>query len=556
MNNRSLTHRVLAGLFRAPAEPHVRKLPARNLSLTRRVLAGLFGVTVQTEYSPPESRSVPVRSPVLVSVGARGKYEEELDHSRSPELEVTHPGIRRPWGYLASIVIADITGMAVPLGLALRALDQPYAVLIGAFLGVLWLLVRSARRRYYLQILGENHQVGRIVVDWLIFIALLILVFVLLRIDIAPSLAVAAATPGLSCTYSAEFALHKKILRDRRQARAVHRVLVVGETAAVEHAVNRLAGTTDHPYGIVGVVPVGEEIPAFRARTMGRLPKREASAFNADTRTIILSAADIEADLILLVQGNDLMGRRLRRIIWGLQDAGFPLATLTPPEDVAAHRLLMRHAAGLTVFHVLPSAGPFRETAKELIDKFGALLLLLIFAPLMLVIGIAIRLSGRGPIFHRQTRVGKGARPFTMYKFRTMVPNFNKAQLANIDINTAGLMFKVRKDPRITRVGSLLRRLSLDELPQLLNVLRGDMSLVGPRPPLPDEVTRYDEMELRRLKVMPGITGVWQVSGRSDLTWDECVSLDLYYVDNWSIAFDFKILARTLPAVIDGRGAY
>lgn len=174
-----------------------------------------------------------------------------------------------------------------------------------------------------------------------------------------------------------------------------------------------------------------------------------------------------------------------------------------------------------------------------------------------MLIGAAVRFGSDGPVFHRQVRQGQHNRPFTMWKFRTMVAD---AEARKDRLRTAneidGPMFKMRRDPRVTGIGRLLRRTSLDELPQLLNVLRGDMSLVGPRPPLPEEVSRYDEREFRRLSVKPGLTGLWQVSGRSDLSWQETVSLDLWYVDNWSMATDMGLMARTLRAVTDGRGAY
>jgi lipopolysaccharide/colanic/teichoic acid biosynthesis glycosyltransferase len=187
----------------------------------------------------------------------------------------------------------------------------------------------------------------------------------------------------------------------------------------------------------------------------------------------------------------------------------------------------------------------------------GALFLLALLAPVFGALALAVRLGSSGPVFHRQTRIGRDRRTFLMWKFRTMVVDADrhKDALASANEND-GHMFKMRKDPRVTRVGRFLRRYSLDELPQLVNVLKGDMSLVGPRPPLPEEVARYDEVELRRLSVKPGLTGLWQVSGRSDLSWDETVALDLRYVDNWSYGWDWDVLARTLRAVIDGRGAY
>ncbi|MDV9201567.1 sugar transferase, partial [Streptomyces sp. Wh19] len=215
-------------------------------------------------------------------------------------------------------------------------------------------------------------------------------------------------------------------------------------------------------------------------------------------------------------------------------------------------------AAGLTLLHIAPPlrSGP-QPALKAVVDRVGAALGLLVLTPLLVLIGAAVRFGSDGPVFHRQIRQGQHNRPFTMWKFRTMVAD---AEAHKDRLRTAneidGPMFKMRSDPRVTGIGRLLRRTSLDELPQLLNVLRGDMSLVGPRPPLPEEVSRYDEREFRRLSVKPGLTGLWQVSGRSDLSWQETVSLDLWYVDNWSVATDMGLMARTLRAVTDGRGAY
>lgn len=176
---------------------------------------------------------------------------------------------------------------------------------------------------------------------------------------------------------------------------------------------------------------------------------------------------------------------------------------------------------------------------------------------MLLVIAVAVRLDSRGPAFYRQERIGKHGRPFTMFKFRSMV-TASDAMLLDLQEKSEGngVLFKIRADPRITRVGRVLRAYSLDELPQLINVLRGEMSLVGPRPPLPSEVARYDDDVHRRLLVKPGLTGLWQISGRSDLSWDESVRLDLRYVENWSFAFDFMILWKTARAVIARSGAY
>lgn len=195
--------------------------------------------------------------------------------------------------------------------------------------------------------------------------------------------------------------------------------------------------------------------------------------------------------------------------------------------------------------------------AKRLIDIVGSAVLLLLLAPLFLVIAICIRLDSCGPVVFRQTRLGLGGKPFTFYKFRSMCTDAEESRKKILHMNeVSGPVFKIKQDPRVTRVGKWLRRYSIDELPQLFNVLKGNMSFVGPRPPLPDEVRRYEKWQLERLSVVPGITCLWQVSGRSKLSFDEWVQLDLKYINSRSILLDFRILLKTIPAVISGEGAY
>jgi exopolysaccharide biosynthesis polyprenyl glycosylphosphotransferase len=197
-----------------------------------------------------------------------------------------------------------------------------------------------------------------------------------------------------------------------------------------------------------------------------------------------------------------------------------------------------------------------RRVVKSVVDKALTVLLLVMALPALLAIAVAIRLDSPGPVLFRQTRVGARGEEFEMLKFRTMCVDA-EARLTALQRDAGNdVMFKMKSDPRVTRVGRLLRRFSLDELPQLANVLRGEMSLVGPRPPLTREVQDYEPDAVRRLRVKPGLTGLWQVSGRSDLTWDESLRLDLWYVDNWCLVLDLQILFRTAKAVLRGAGAY
>jgi len=226
--------------------------------------------------------------------------------------------------------------------------------------------------------------------------------------------------------------------------------------------------------------------------------------------------------------------------------------------EVAGPRISIRPVAGLSLLHLeRPSVSGGPHVLKSIFDRVVGCGMLLAVAPLLMVTAVLVKFTSRGPVLFRQTRVGRGGEQFQMLKFRTMVVDAEarKAELHALNDGN-GVLFKMRDDPRITKIGKYLRRFSIDELPQLVNVLRGDMSLVGPRPPLPAEVAQYAIDDARRMLVKPGLTGLWQVSGRSDLTWEESMRLDLRYADNWSIALDLLILWKTARAVLGSSGAY
>ncbi len=258
-----------------------------------------------------------------------------------------------------------------------------------------------------------------------------------------------------------------------------------------------------------------------------------------------------------------MAGARLRKLAWDLEKTGTDLCVAPALLDVAGPRTTIRPTAGLPLLHMdHPEFSGARLVVKGIFDRAFALLALVLLAPVFALLALAIKLDDGGPALFRQTRVGRDGRRFSVVKFRTMVPDAEalKATLAlqiqPTGIQQDGVLFKIKDDPRLTRVGRRLRRWSLDELPQLLNVLAGDMSLVGPRPALPEEVARYGDLVRRRLVVKPGMTGLWQVNGRSDLSWDESVRLDLRYVENWSLVLDLQILWKTCAAVARGSGAY
>lgn len=471
------------------------------------------------------------------------------------------PGGRRhkksPW-YLPVALATDVLGIAVPVLVVFGATGQPHPALSALMAAVAWLGVRACRREYVLPALGESRRVPPVLRDWLTLLGLLAVLRTATGESSDPELALLALVFAPPATIACRKMTHRHLTARRREAQSVHRVLVIGEPGAVDDVVGHLAGWTDHAYVVVGVIPVGDDrltagLPALMG--LGAAPP----ATPTEDWVPVLTAADrLSADLVLVAPGPRLSGERLRRLSWALHDAGLPLAVSPGLTDVARWRLQAITVAGLSLLRVAPPArrGP-HVVAKSVLDRVGAALGLLLLAPLFGLLALAVRLDSPGPVLHRQTRVGQYGTPFTMWKFRTMVADAEQRQAELTAANEQdGPLFKMRRDPRVTRAGRWLRRSSLDELPQLVNVLRGEMSLVGPRPPLPDEVAQYDEVELRRLSVKPGLTGLWQISGRSDLSWDETVALDLRYADNWSIGGDLDVIARTFRAVVDGRGAY
>lgn len=250
--------------------------------------------------------------------------------------------------------------------------------------------------------------------------------------------------------------------------------------------------------------------------------------------------------------------RRLQQLAWDLEGSTAEMVVAPVLMEVAGPRVHVSGVLGMPLLRVsAPVFTGVRRVVKEIIDRVAATMMLLLLSPVLLVFAVLIRTTSRGPVFYRARRVGKDGRPFTMVKFRTMVDGADRKKIQLLLTNDgAGPLFKMKSDPRVTKIGAVLRRYSADELPQLFNVLGGSMSLVGPRPPLPEETMTYGPDVKRRLLVKPGMTGLWQVSGRSDLSWEESVRLDLRYVEDWSLALDALILWKTVRAVFTGEGAY
>ena len=304
-------------------------------------------------------------------------------------------------------------------------------------------------------------------------------------------------------------------------------------------------------YDVGGTNPTGRD---------QRAPRDDRDGPRGVVERVLRTALDTGAERVTIVPGDSWGQLQLRELSWSLEGTGIDMVISTNLDGIAPHRVDVNQQDGRLMIRV-GSASPHGTTAlvKTTVDRLGAVVLLVLSAPLLLAIAAAVRLESSGPAIFRQTRVREGGLSFTIYKFRTMRRDAEQ-QLSELqEMNMHGAdrhLFKMENDPRITRVGHVLRKTSLDELPQLLNVLKGEMSLIGPRPALPLEVEMYDYVARRRLAVKPGMTGLWQVSGRSRLSWDESIRYDLDYVDNWSPITDASIVVRTFRALVSKEGAF
>jgi exopolysaccharide biosynthesis polyprenyl glycosylphosphotransferase len=342
--------------------------------------------------------------------------------------------------------------------------------------------------------------------------------------------------------------LRKRLHRLRRKGLCMSTVVAVGHESAVSQLICELRREPHHGLQVIAACLAGESgtDKVAGVPVVGDLE---------DTASVV---RNLNAGTVAVLSCPEMDGVKLRTLAWELEKTGTDLCVAPALLDVAGPRTTVRPTAGMTLLHVdHPQLSGPRQVVKDLFDRCAAACGLFALLPLMLAIAMAIRLSDHGPALFTQMRVGKGGEPFRIYKFRTMVVNA-EARLAEVGPKNDmdGVLFKIRKDPRVTRIGGHLRKWSLDELPQLINVLRGEMSLVGPRPALPEEAAKYADHVRRRLVVKPGLTGMWQVNGRSDLSWDETVRLDLRYVENWSFVLDVQILWKTFSVIFRGSGAY
>jgi exopolysaccharide biosynthesis polyprenyl glycosylphosphotransferase len=344
-------------------------------------------------------------------------------------------------------------------------------------------------------------------------------------------------------------ALRKRLHRLRQKGMCMSTVVAVGHESAVSQLICELRREPHHGLQVIAACLAGEP-------GVDKVAGVPVVGDLEDTASVV---RNLNAGTVAVLSCPEMDGLKLRTLAWELEKTGTDLCVAPALLDVAGPRTTVRPTAGMTLLHVdHPQLSGPRQVVKDLFDRCAAAFGLFALTPLLLAIAAIIKLSDNGPALFTQTRVGKGGEIFKIYKFRTMVVNAEAllSEVREENESEGGVLFKIRKDPRITAIGAKLRKSSLDELPQLINVLKGEMSLVGPRPALPEEAAKYADHVRRRLVVKPGLTGMWQVNGRSELSWDESVRMDLRYVENWSFALDLQILWKTFSVIFRGDGAY
>lgn len=456
-------------------------------------------------------------------------------------------------GYLRGVALADL-GCAV-LGVFTAAQARfgsnvtPMYLALSLAMPVLWLVALWMAGAYDARFIGTGSDEYRKVLTAGVSLTAAVAIFsYAINLELSRAYVVIALPSITVFDLLARFAMRKRLHHHRVRGERLHNVVAVGHELAVADLVTELGRDSYHGLTVVGacVVRPGELDELAGVPVYGGLDDITAAvkAFGADT--------------VAVTACPEMDGIRLRQLAWELEKTGTDLCVSPALLDVAGPRTTIRPTAGLTLLHVdHPQLAGGRLVLKGLFDRCAAAAALFILAPVLATLAAAVWLHDRGPALFSQIRVGKDGQAFRMYKFRTMVVDAEKRKEELLPTNDSdGVLFKLRRDPRVTVVGQHLRRLSLDELPQLFNVFLGQMSLVGPRPALPSEAEKYAEHVRRRLVVKPGLTGLWQVNGRSDLTWEESVRLDLRYVENWSFALDLQILWKTISVMARGSGAY
>jgi exopolysaccharide biosynthesis polyprenyl glycosylphosphotransferase len=469
--------------------------------------------------------------------------------------------------YARRLVLIDIAAVALSVGSAqwLRFGGLPATVdtfrpinytAVSVAIAVIWLALLMVYRTRSTRIIGTGAEEYRRV--WLATLTTfggVAIVSMLLKLDIARGYLMIALPLGVLLLLASRWIARQIVAAMRkRHGSCMTKVLVVGRSKAVKDLTRSLARDATSGFEVVGAC-----IPGPIARRTIDVPGVGLIPVHGDETNVTAAIAATGCHAVALTTTDRLDGRGFQDLSWELEKLDIDMMVAPGVVDVAGPRLTMRPVSGFPLIHVeKPQYNGAKRFEKRAFDVVFSGMVLAMMFPLLLVVGILIKLTSKGPVFYLSERIGLDGEPFQMVKFRTMIKDADRMvdSLADQNESQGGVLFKIRSDPRVTSLGRVLRRYSIDELPQFINVVKRDMSVVGPRPPLAREVVTYDDYVKRRLLVRPGLTGLWQVSGRSNLSWEDSVRLDLFYVENWSMMADVVIVAKTVRAVLGKSGAY
>ena len=505
--------------------------------------------------SPIDSRRFTLR---------RSTKTSDLPHARTGDESLPRTVVNWARRFQRSLVVSDCAIVVIALTVASLmqfGLDPAHVNIdgvvlktsvVGGVIGAAWLVMLAAFRTRTVRTLGVGFAEYKGVVSSSLFtFGILAIAFLVFQVEVARGFFLVAMPIGLGALLLDRWLWRRWLNHMRSTGHYLSRAIVVGDTADVDYVVHQIEAKSGAAYNVIGL--------ALPQGTSSRV------TFANDTVPVIANLSNIgaalratRADAVIVAGEPRHCSHFIRDLGWELEGLGAELVVASGLTNVAGPRIHFRPVEGLPLMHVeLPHYEGGKHLLKRALDVTLASLALVALIPVFVAVAVAIRRDSEGPILFRQERVGRNGENFRMLKFRSMVTTAEADLLDLMEQNEgSGPLFKMKNDPRITRVGQVLRRFSIDELPQFWNVLVGDMSLVGPRPPLQTEVLGYESHVRRRLYIKPGLTGMWQVNGRSNLSWDESVRLDLYYVENWSLTGDLIILWRTFRVLVAPVGAY
>ena len=501
------------------------------------------------------------RTAVIPGAAAAPAPREPSDPTSASSASIARPDGLRGWApwrrqYVAGLVLLDagVVVAAIGAGYLVRfgtvypaSRSVPYP-LVGLAVAVGWLVCLQAAGAYETRHLSAGaEEFKRVIRAGLVVAGLTAAVCYVVALDVARGVVAVVIPLGMGLLLLGRWLSRRAVAWRRNEGDWTYRIIAVGSRDAVNHLI-----ATSHKRSQAGLRVIGACLDDADLST----PLDGGVQVVGKAVDAARVAEQWGADVVALA-GSSLPPYRIRELGWQLEGSGRELVMSPGLTDVAGPRVHVSPVEGLPLMWVdQPQFTGLSRVVKRAMDILGAAVVLVLAAPLLIVVAALIKATSRGPVLFTQQRTGQHGQEFAVFKFRSMYVDAEARRAELMERNESdGALFKMRRDPRVTSIGRIIRRLSIDELPQVLNVLRGEMSLVGPRP-LAAEDSGYQGHARRRLLVRPGMTGLWQVSGRSDLSWDDAVRLDLYYVENWSLALDLAIVARTVHTVLRGRGAY